>query len=347
VFALALLSFTISREDFPRTEDWKHAEIIQTVEKLKKNPNTLSRVVVVSNAPYFHSNSFNVDLKEMGISNLDFKGVSKRRWFEFGEFILVKSGDIGPTVSIGEPVKFLANPEPWFNEVYQKKASWTLPDASEAVLYQQEPRGRPIGDVGLFNLTLTDMQIPNIAAKNVEIRAVPESKEKTGVGALRELSVRSGSLMYKGIELKNVTIRLIRPQVNLPLFLQTQEIQLLSLERLKPSAEIDKNAVIEVVKTKAKWLKDPILELKDGLLNVGGTVLGSLPIRVALAMRVDGNIFRTQVRRVSVAGVPMPRVLFSALLNRAVPLSPNPDMLYYLDIKDVKEENGLLKIIGS
>ena len=35
----------------------------------------------------------------------------------------------------------------------------------------------------------------------------------------------------EGIEFKNISIRLIKPQVNLPLFLETQEIQLLALDR--------------------------------------------------------------------------------------------------------------------
>jgi hypothetical protein len=350
VLALALFFFVTVKDDFPRVEDWKHAEIIETVVRLKKDPSRMSRVVVVSNAPYFHSNSFNVDTKAMGIRNIDFKGVPKRRWFEFAEFVLTKSGDVGPKMSAGAiaaPVEFMKHPEPWFNEVYTKKAAWSLPDGSQAVLYQQEPKPRNIGEVGLFNMTLTELQIPNITAKNVELRAVPESKEKTGVGALKELSIRSGSLLYKGVELKNVSIRLIRPQVNLPLFLQTQEIQLLSLDRLKPSAELDKNAVLSLVRAKAKWLTDPVLELENGLLTIGGKAFSRIPLRISLRAQIIDGTFQTKIQRMSIAGIPVPTVFFGALLNHTISLSPNDDMLYYLDIRDFKEEGANIKITAS
>ncbi len=350
LFALAVLSFVIVKDEFPRAEDWKHKEVIETILTLKKDPARLSRVTVVSNTPYFHSNSFDVDLKAAGIKTLDFKGVPKRRWFEFSEFILTKTGDVGPklgSASIMGPVEFLRKPEPWFDKVFKKKATWPLPDGSEAILYQQEPAGQPIGDVGLFNLSLTNLQIPNVSAQQVELRAVPVSKEKTGVGELKELSLRSGRLMYKGVELKNVSIRLVKPQVNLPLFLETQEIQLLSLDRLQPSAELDKNALLTMMEGKAKWLKNPILELENGLLTIGGKAFGKIPLRIALEAEVADKTFRTRLKRISAAGISLPAFFFRTLTDRVISLSPNDDMLYHLDIGDFREEGGVLKITAS
>jgi hypothetical protein len=349
MLSLGLLFLFKSDSTPPVVQDWKHREVIETIQQLKINPGKVSRVTVVSNAPYFHSSSFNVDLKERGISTIEFRGVPKNRWFEFSEFILTKTGDTGPWVSkgsIAEPVAFVRDPAPWFRQVYVQKGTWSLPDGSQAFLYQQNPRSQKVPDVGLFNLSLENFQVPHVVAKDVELRAVPFSRDKTALGFLRELSVKSKSLDYRGVQLENVHVILSQPQVNLPLYLETNEIQLLSLERLKINATLNKDALIGLMAQKAKWLRNPTVEYNENVLTVRGSVNDRMPIEILLLITIKDSVLQTELKRIAIFGIPLPRVFFRALVNRNIPLSPSGTMPYYLDISELNGEKGLIKIIS-
>jgi hypothetical protein len=321
------------------------AEIIARVRELRTDKK-FARIVTVMNAPYLFSRTLNVDLERARIKDIDFRTPSKRRPFEFAEFILGKTGDLGPGFTMGNVVPAAAilteKPE-WFTKTYVERGRWPLPDGSEAFLYHREPQPIRTLDVGLFNMELTELTLPNIRATNVKLRAVPGTPADTSLGKLKQLDISCGEVLYKDIVFKNVAITLVHPQINLPLFLETQEIQLLSLERMKPRAELNTDAILELAAKKAKWLKDPSLSFDGSVMTVSGRAKG-IPLRIRADLKVEGSWLISRLVDVRVAGIPLPKIFFRALTDRNTPLTPNDEMLYYLDISGIEGEGHTLKL---
>lgn len=292
----------------------------------------MARVIVVADSPYFRSDSFNVYLKDKKIKAVHFKDVPENRPFEFAEFILAKSTDLQEASS-------------WFGSVYQEKARWSLPDGSEGVLFQRAVKPWKVPDMGIFNLTLDEFKMPNILAKDVVIHAVPLSAKDSAVGRFKELSLKSKSLVYKDIQAENVTVRFIRPQVNLPLFMETQEIQLLSLDRLKLNGEIAPDAVLPLIQAKVKWLKEPFLEFAAQSLIIGGKMMG-VPLRIIFTADVDAAALHLRAKKIFIAHFSIPIVFFRFWIDQTVPLTPNKDMPFHLDLAGVEIQQGSLKLVA-
>ncbi len=219
----------------PSVQDWKHKEVIQKICELKKRE-PYSRVVIVSNAPHFHSTSLNLTLKYMGIHDFSFNSTSKQRWFEFAEFILVKTGQLGPPESITdiEPVAdfILKSPPSWFQNVYQEVGRWPLPDGTEAVLFHVNPKPKKGVAVGSFNIGLDELKLPNILIHKVQVQVDPGSPKDFAVGKIKEMSIACEKVTYKFVTLQDVKIRFVHPHINVPRFVETNEIHLLNLDRL-------------------------------------------------------------------------------------------------------------------
>src|SRR5262249_43169138 len=142
----------------------------------------------------------------------------------------------------------------WFKQTFKEAGRWPLPDGSEAILYQCKPDPQRVPDVGIFNMSLQELQLPNVMVHDLELKAIPLSAADTQVGRMKELRLKCSSAEYKGIRFENVDIRLEKPQINTALFFQTQEIQLNSLGSLDPQVSVNADAVLGYAAKKAKWL---------------------------------------------------------------------------------------------
>jgi hypothetical protein len=330
----------------PVRQDWKHNEVIDKIDSLRVDKARTAYVLTVSNSPHFHSTTLDLSLKAREISHITFRGPSKRRMFEFADFILLKTGSLGPEGSIRlhkECSEVIARNPMWFQKTFEETARWPLPDGSEAILYRQYPKPFPAINVGLINLSLDQLEFPNAVAEGVELRAIPIDKMETAKGHLRQLTLSARKISYKDVPFDDVRVDLIDPIVNIPLFLETQDLQLLKLNTLRPQASLDVQNLITIVKQKAKWLKDPALTYEGNLLTVSGRV-GFVPLVVSMKIQVNGSVLETVLEKVGVGGIPLPRFLFTALTNKKVSLLANEEMAYNLDVKSVRGENGLLRI---
>jgi hypothetical protein len=324
----------------PLKEDWKHKEIIQKITEVKGMAGPISRVLTVTNAPVFHSTTLNATRRSMKVDNFAFRGPSESRWFEFAEFILYKTGYIGPEFTqgnVGKCAQVLATPPAWFKDVYKRVESWPMPDGSQAILLKADPTPQNISNAGFFNFEMDEMRLPRIVATHVKVRAVPISSEQTDVGHLKELRLEADKLVYKKFEFNDVEVRLIDLHVNLPLLLETQEIQLLKLGRLKPQATLDSEALLGYAARKAKWLKDPQIEFIGSTVRIKGKAYG-VPVELEADIIVDNQILKTRIKKLSILKIPFPLIFVRGFTNREVPLIPYRETPFYLDIKGI---NGM------
>ncbi len=328
-------------------ENWPHRLIIDKVRELKSPDASPANVLVVSNTPYFHSTSINMTARA---ANLDrdvmFHGPSRQRWFEFADFILTKTGDLGPEFTLGTINKVAAvinKPEPWFPKVFKPVAQWDLPDASVAVLYQCKPDPENMSDVGLFNLSLDQLDLPNVRALGVELKATPFPPADTKIGRFKDLLIRCKKVVYKGIEFSDVSVRLFEPQINIPLFLETQQIQLLHLKALEPQASASADVLLSLAAEKAKWLKNPRVVFEGPMIRIGGSAFG-VPLSVEAEVNVDNDILTTRLQQVRIGGMPVPLVLVRAVADQTVSLKRNDDWSYDLNIGKIQGTGTILRV---
>lgn len=325
----------------PVSADWKHDSVIDKIRVLKAQKSEIAHVTVVSNSAHFHSTTLNVTTRAKNIADVAFKGVGKKRWFEFSDFVLLKTGDIGPIMTgqnVRDCAEFLRKPPEWFTQTFKEVDRWLLPDQSEAVLYQCRPDAQNIPDIGIFNLSLNVLELPNIYATGVEVTAVPLSSADTQIGRLKELRIRCKTVDYKNIRFSDVDIRLVRPEINVPFFFKTHEIQLNSLKGLEPHATISRDTLLAYAAKKAKWLKDPKISFDGTVVRISGTA-GVIPLELAADVRIENNQLKTHLLKMKISHIPFPLVMVRALTDRTVDLKINKDRAYDLMIGQI-EGNG-------
>lgn len=331
----------------PLAQDWRHGPIIERVRALRNADAPFSRVVVVSNNPYLHSTTLNVTVRRMGADDFAFRGPSKRRWLDFAEFILLKTGDLGPAFTIGtiKPhADWIASAPAWFGKVYKERGRWPLPDGSEAILYHAEPDPVPLSSAEMMSVRLGEVRLPRIVARDVDIRADARSPSDTAVGRLNAISIRAGEIDYDGVVLGDVRIELIRPQINVPRYKAESELQILALDRLSVSGTLKASTLESLAAEEAEWLTDPRVLFEDDTIVVSGKVKGALPIRIEAQVHVDGEFLRPALQSVSVAGLPLPLVFVRAITDRPIQLSPNREWPFRINPGRIVGSNGELRV---
>ncbi|MFN0118493.1 MAG: hypothetical protein ACKVQC_09415, partial [Elusimicrobiota bacterium] len=327
-------------------ENWRHQEIINKISENLDSQKKFSKVVFVSNAPFFHSTSINVTARTMNIKDFSFQGPGKSRWLEFADFILWKTGDLGPaftTGQVGVCAEFLSNPPDWFLKSYQVIGEWDLPDHSKAVLFQWKPKPMRIPDVGMLNLNLGKLALPHIQMFNVKLRAVPLNPQSTGVGKLKELLFSCESAKYKDFTFDHVSIKLINPQMNLPFFLETQEVSLASLEALELKTTLRDEGLLFYAKKKLKWLKEPQLEFQGSDIHVQGYIKG-IPVKIIAQVKIEDKALRPSIVNLKLGPLSLPHFILNGLVNRLFSLAANREKPFDIRIQSIHGSGSKLTI---
>jgi len=340
--------FSYNASHPPIAQDWHHAEIIQKIEELRGNGPAPASVLVLSDEAFFHGKSLALTARSKKIVDISFHGPSRSRPFEFADFVLFKTGSLGPAFTLGDINKCaeaIRKPERWFTESFKEVGRWPLPENSEAVLYQCDPHPQNISDPGLFNLSLKELELPHIKATGVELHVTPLTPADTKVGRFKELLIRCDRVVYQSIEFRDVLVRLSRPQINLPMYFETSEIQLCSLGAIEPHATIDADVLLKTAADKARWLKNPAIQFDGPLVKVTGQA-GGVPISLSSKISVAGNRFTSRTQSFRVAGISVPLIFVRAVLDQSIDLRRGDDWYYDIDIADIRG-NGRSLRLGS
>jgi hypothetical protein len=328
-------------------EDWKHKEIIAKVAETRNQDAAFSRVVVVCNEPYFHSTSLNVEVREAGIDNFSFIGPSKSRWLDFAEFVLVKTGDLGPPGSIDTAKRYsdwISSAPSWFSKSYKIVGRWPMPDGSEATLFHADPDVVSVPKDELMSISLKEVQFPGVLLRDVDVRAAAQSPDDTARGRLAKITASAKSIDYRGLLVENAEVELIRPQINLPRYREDGDLQILSLDRMSVKGTVRSATLLAFASQKAKWLADPKALFNDDVIVLSGRAGGKLPVRVEVRVDNDGETLHPRLQAVSIFGIPVPVVFIRALTDLAVPLSPNCDWPYRIDLGHILGTGDALKV---
>jgi hypothetical protein len=334
--ALGLFLFYSLRSLKPKAPvlvgDWKQAEIIASIRRLKPATAPFARVVTFS--PDMTASLLSY-LHDQKITDFSFWQAASPQQAEFADFML--------HLTIDGRSDFFTNPPAWFKNVYKEVGHWLLPDGAQAFLYQCDPTPIKFPDVGLFNISVEKMTLPGIEARMVSMHAVPLNAEATSVGLLKELTLTCGQATYQGMVFQNLFFRFVSPQINLPRFLETGEIHMLKLAMLYPQISISSTTVVALAEKKLPWLKNPRLSFTGSNVDISAK-MHRIPFNAHVNLKINNDQLVMNLQNVSIAGLSIPQTWVPSNMTRNVSLKAHAEIPFQLRITSIETTESALHV---
>ncbi|MBI3298644.1 MAG: hypothetical protein HYZ75_10805 [Elusimicrobia bacterium] len=344
------LPLFIFKSDLPAREDWRHGEILRAAQDLRDTSLPFSNIAFVANHPRLNGPVLNWERKRLGIEGLRIRGITKR-YTELCEFVLVKTGDLGPasvTGQLPEVQRVMLDPGRWFQVGWREARRWPLPDKTEAVLFQR--RRLTKAPAGEGKLRVDYFEEGNFKAEGLELDFGRWDAER---GVYPKVEVRAASLMIRGLEVTGVNLTLERLAL-----LNADETDAAKKDPLSDprftrldavtlrKASVSQEALAFFLGARVKGLEGATASLEGGVAAAQGKLKGK-PVRAAVELKLlpDGAGLEVQVRGAALMGVPLPVRLFSA--SRIVlPFTPTSELPFRISVPSLSVSGGRLTIGG-
>ena len=342
-----LMTMTFLENRPPAREDWKTEEILRRIEAQRDPSRPLTNVTLVANDDYFNAPTFHWMQRRLNLPHARMRGVNGRLC-ELSEFVLLKSGRLGPEGVIGglpEAAKAIAKPGGWFSLAYEQTDRWPLPDGGAAVLYRQRRgRAKPTSrrrlepasfEAGLIKVS--DLRValgdwdPGLSAWTTAAASADRVEVRGLVvrGAAADLENFSYVPVYEGAgdvyDWKDA--RLMR-------------LDRVTVRRLEVKAE-DLKAFLE---KRISGLSLDSLTL-DGTVKAAGRWNGK-PVSAEASLDFDRAARQLRVRILAAAygGLPVPKAMFRPIKELTVSLDPNPETPFFIDLPGLTIKDGRLTV---
>ncbi len=336
--------------DYSSKEDWKTDEILKFIQD-RSVAGKLSRVSLISNHPYFQTWNLRFATKVRGWNDIVLFN-PKRRLGEFSDFILWKTGDMGPEFTLGylaDAARILQEQPLWLEKTFTRVMQWPLPDGSQAVLFQRDVKSvawpSALGEV-VFELK--QFPLPRFEAEGLRVHLVPASAGQAKKGEFTRIVIECDRLDYRGLVLESVRIDGRDVQINLPRLLENRELLFLRVGELRPSVQIGGETLVRYLQARARWLRDPRVALEDGLVRVSGRAHG-LPLNVSARAELSPtrDAVTLTLDSARIGPVPLPLFLIRAYTCKTFSLDPSKDLQFPVRMDELTIKNGLLTVRSS
>ncbi|MFA6030812.1 MAG: glycosyltransferase family 39 protein [Elusimicrobiota bacterium] len=342
----------------PYAEDWKLRDILRTAAAARDASRPGANVVVVGNHPFFNCPTFTWVLRREGLRTLAVRGVN-RRLCEFAEFVVLKTGSLGPDAVTGQlPAvrDFMLSPAGWFGSGWRELRRFPLPDGSEAVLFQQRRFARP--PLAEKVLRFDYFEEGSVSARDLRVELgdfdparglYPRVRVRAEELVVRGLLVRDFDAVLEGLVLipaaeAGSDSRTVRMGTNgLPLDVRFLRLDRLSLLR----AAVGADALAAFISERSRGAGPVQADIEGGLLQAAFRVRNavvSAAVRAALAP--DGRSVSFALERLSVAGIPVPTALLGRHARFTRSFAPDPELPFELSLAGLRLDGGRL-LIGN
>lgn len=324
----------------PAREDWRLADILRAADGLHPADRPFSNVTLVGNDVRFNGPNFNWAVKALRLGRLRMRGVN-RRLCELSEFVVLKRGGLGPPAVISglpEAAALVDSKDSWFARAYKEAGRWPLPDGTQAALFRQRaPTAPPLPAQGLF--------LPAYAHGAVEARGlrVEPGPWDPAAGAYRSLRLSAADLSIRGLRLSGVRVELEGARLVL---LPDRDVRLLRLDALRlRSARLSAEDLWRFLEERAPGLKVRTLSMDGGAVTLDARFRGlpvSLQAQPMLQTSPRGLVVAVEQARIG--PVPLPRCLYRRPAKLTVPLEPNPETPFVIDVPNLTLAGGWLTV---
>ena len=343
---MPVMPLTFLENKPPAREDWKIEEILRKIEADRDPSRPITNVTLVANHPLFNPPTFHWVQRQLNLPHASMRGVNARLC-ELSEFVLLKSGLLGPASVIGgleRAAKTITDPDGWFGRGYEELARWPLPDGSAAVLYRQK-RGRrsPIAKrIVAYDLFATG----DIKGAGLTIDLGPWDR---GLSAWRDVRAVVKEISVRGLKVSGVAVDLqnfsLVTQFDTESVYDWNEMRVMRLDRVAVrSLRIEAADLKSFLEKRVPGLKVDALTL-DGTVKVAGSFYGR-PVAAEAALELDrpGHRLKVAILSASYLGVPLPVALFRPIKELNLSLEPNPETPFFIDLPGLTLKNGRLTI---
>ncbi len=330
----------------PVKEDWKTEEILRKVEAERDPTRPISNVTLVANDTYFNAPTFHWMERRLGLEHARMRGVN-RRLCELSEFVLLKDPKVGPATVISglpEAAAEIRDPMGWFGRAYEEVARWPLPDANNAILYHQR-RGLKKPYKGKF-LVYQNYAAGKVVINDLKVNFGPWDAEKS---AYKTLNLNVGRLDIRGLILNGTHLELsgvgFMPIVQAGGEDAWTDIRLLRLERLRVnSLDLGAEELKAFLSLRVKGLSVAEVAL-DKTVRLTGSYKGK-PVAAEAGVRLLEGPRRLKIDILSMrlGGLNVPLSIFREIKELTIPLDPNPETPFAIEIPRLTIANGHLTI---
>jgi hypothetical protein len=327
-------------------EDWKLEEILRKVEAERDPTRPITNLTLVANHERFNPPTFHWVQRRLKMEFVRMRGVN-RRLSELSEFVLLKDGKLGAPTVIGglpEAAAQIKDPGGWFPRAYEEIARWTLPDGTPAILYRQRRGARKP-----YEGKRIDYQVytaGKVEAKNLKAEFGQWDASRS---AYKAASVSADKLSIRGLEIVGVSADLhgfgFVPVIQDGKAEDWADIRLMRLERLVlKSLDIGAEELKAFLVERVKGLEVSEVSL-DRTVRVSGAYKGrpaSFEVRPELLDQP--RRLRLTVLEARLGGLSIPPWVFKEIKELTIPLYPNPETPFAIELPGFTLSGGRLTI---
>ncbi|HVE13567.1 MAG TPA: glycosyltransferase family 39 protein, partial [Elusimicrobiota bacterium] len=343
------------RSEPPKAEAWPLDDILSEASRLHRDPPAFGGMVVVANHGQLNYAGLTWEERRLGIGNLRMREVN-RRLCELAEFVLVKTGSLGPDGVIdGLPAARdqVLDPKGWFRKAYREAKRWPLPDGSEALLFARaDPAVAPIPDrkvrydyyeEGPFSAKAL---AADFGAYDPVRSVYPRARLEAASVSIDGLEIDHPSLELE--DLGFVPVRYEGKVAEASRKDSLLDLRFIRLRRLRLLSGSVSEASL------AAFLRDRVKGLEETRVTLEGTAaakarIRGIPVQVELSAELPegGGVLEARVLRAEAFGVPIPRGLLDRYGKISLDLRPNPELPFEVDAGALRIEGGRVLVGGE
>ena len=330
----------------PAKEDWRTEEILRKIEAVRDPEKPISNVTLVANDTYFNAPTFHWMQRRLGLDHVRMRGVN-RRLCELSDFVLLKEPKVGPSSVVSglpEAAVEIQEARGWFSRAYEEIARWPLPDRNNAILYRQRRLVKKpfLGKTMIYqHYNAGKLDISDLKARFGDWDA-PKSVYKT-------IALEVGVLELRGLVLRGTSIELTNvgfiPVTKKDRDDDWADVRLLKLERLRINAlDVGADELKAFLNSRVKGLQISEISLNKTVRIAGS--YGGRPVVVESGLQLLESPRRLKIDLMSVnlAGISVPLSMFREIKELTIPLYPNPETPFTIDLPGLTIANGRLTI---
>ncbi|MCM2303272.1 MAG: glycosyltransferase family 39 protein [Elusimicrobia bacterium] len=327
-------------------EDWKTEEILRKIDAERDPSLPISNVTLVANDTHFNAPTFHWMQRRLGLEKVRMRGVN-RRLSELSDFVLLKDPKVGPAGVISglpEASAEIRDPKGWFGRAYEEIARWPLPDSNNAILYRQR-RGLKKPYAGKF-LVYQHYTSGKVVINDLKANFGPWDGAKS---VYATMSLKIGRLDVRGLVLDGTDVELVNVGF-IPVVKKEREddwvdIRLLRLERLRiKSLDVGADELRAFLSQRVKGLVVGELSL-DKTVRMSGAYNGKpVSAEAGLQLLDAPRRLKIDIMSVRLAGVSVPLSVFREIKELTIPLYPNPETPFAIELPGLTIANGRLTI---
>lgn len=331
----------------PRAEDWHIEEILRAVEAARDPSRPISNVTLVANDTYFNAPTFHWSQRRMGMTSVRMRGVNSRLC-ELSEFLILKDGRLGPETVISglpEAANQVRAANGWFARAFEPVNAWPLPDGATARLYRQR-RAMP------KPFTASKMTYQYFQAGKAELQdlRVTLGGWDKAASVYKTAKVSAGRVTVRGLVIRGLDAELGDAGL-VPVYAGEKseewvDARLLKLGRLRVnSLDIGAAELTVFLEARVKGLKVSSVELEDGAIKVSGLWKGyKVAAEAGVALLDSPRRLKVDIRSARFAGAAIPVALFRPIKELTIPLYPNPETPFAIELAGLSLKGGRLTV---